>query len=64
MLEAWVRLHSHHDFRLRRASLISFVTALIILVIVSTILVCKVCRPFVLMRTAIVLGSSYYLVDI
>ena len=59
MLEAWVLLYTHHNFRLRRASLIYFISALIFVVVVSTVLIREICWPFVLMSAAIVLKPAY-----
>ena len=51
-------------FRLRRASLIAFVSTLVILIVIISALICKVSRTFVLMCAAIVLESSYDIVDV
>ena len=70
VLEAGMVLHlrMHHGMLIRRRSpsgltLVSLISAFIILVVISAALVRKVCRALMFMRTAIVLEPAYYLVD-
>jgi hypothetical protein len=59
-------LHAHHRgvVWLRCASLVILSTALLIVVVVATIFVRKVCRALVLVRAAIVLEPPNYFIDV
>ncbi len=59
-------LHSHHLVWRRCTSLVHFVwTSLLVLIVITTSLICEVLRSFVLMRIAVVvLETPYHLIDI
>ena len=67
MLEARMILHvDHARIRLRGASIISFLSTFVVVIIITTasMFVCKVRRTLVLMRAAIVLEAADDLIDI
>ena len=69
MLEAGMVLHLrvHHGSVRRHGCvplLIALLAALIVLIVIASALVRKVCWAFVLMRAAIVLEPPNYLIDI
>ena len=65
MLEARMVLNAHHGgIGLRRASIISLRSTVVIVVIVVAALVCKILWPLVLMCAAIVLEAAYDFIDV